>query len=116
MSAYAHASHKDFSLVLLDGELSLLAILADGFVDSAIGATADETHNLITFFYLDFAGVATACGSFRLRRIYTRRMGLDVAKKLVAPVICGDKQGSRGQLCKPEYAPVEENILIIFEM
>ena len=52
--------------LLLDGELALLAILADRLVDSAICTAADETHNVVSISHSDFTGVT---GPWRPSRI-----------------------------------------------
>ena len=43
---------------LFDGKLAILAILADSFVDSAVGTTADEAHDMVSVTDMDLAGIA----------------------------------------------------------
>ena len=45
--------------LLLDGELSDLAILALGLVHPAIRATANETDDFVSFIYTFFARVSS---------------------------------------------------------
>ena len=60
--------------LLLDGELSALAIEAHCFVHSAISATADEANDFVAVKDVDLACVAVRRGFLDGRRFYGERI------------------------------------------
>ena len=58
-------------LELLDGELADLTMAADGFVDPAVGPTADEADDLVLVYHTDFTLVGDVSRA-SIRRICDR--------------------------------------------